>query len=93
MLVTGIAPRSGSRFLAALLVAFALAGCASAAEQKAADEKKCEGYGYKSGSDEFSKCMMTIDQNRTKMRDQDMNAMQMQESIMMAPNCPTGMCW
>lgn len=79
--------------LAALLVAIALAGCKSAAEQKADDRKTCEGYGYKPGSDDFARCMMTIDQNRAKMRDQDMNAMQMQETIMMSPTCPTGMCW
>ena len=93
MLVTESGARGGSRLLAASLVALALAGCALAAEQKAADEKICAGYGYKSGSDEFSKCMMTIAQNREKQRDQDMNAMQMQQSIMMAPNCPSGMCW
>jgi hypothetical protein len=75
------------------LAALLLAGCVSAAEQKAADEKTCAGYGYKPGGDDFSRCMMTIDQNRNKMRDQDMNAVQMEQSIMMAPNCPTGMCW
>jgi hypothetical protein len=93
VLVSGLGARAGSRLLAASLVAFVLAGCASSAEQKAADEKTCAGYGYKSGSDEFSKCMMTIAQNREKQRDQDMNAVQMQQSIMMAPNCPSGMCW
>lgn len=81
------------RLLISTLLAMALAACTTAAEQKAADEKKCEGYGFKPNTDPFAKCMMVVDQNRAKMRDQDMNAMQMQESIMMAPNCPTGMCW
>lgn len=91
--MTRIASRNGAQFLAALLVTFALAGCTTPAEQKAEDEKKCAGYGYKSGSEEFSKCMMAIDTSREKVRDQDMNAVQMQQNIMMAPNCPTGMCW
>lgn len=88
-----IVPRNGWRLLAALAVATALWGCTSPAERKAADEKKCESNGFKPGSDEFSKCMMAIDTNREKVRDQDMNAVQMQQNIMMAPNCPTGMCW
>lgn len=86
------APRRAQLF-AALFLACALAGCASSAEQKAADQKTCEGQGYKPGSDGFAKCMMTIAQNRDKEREQDMNAVQMQQEIMMAPNCPTGMCW
>jgi hypothetical protein len=36
--------------------------------------------------------MMIVDQNRVKMRDQDMNAMQMEETMMMAPGC-AGACW
>jgi hypothetical protein len=79
------------RFVFSLLLALALAACTTAAEQKAADEKKCEGYGFKQGSDSFSKCMMVVDQNRTKMRNDDMNAMQMEESMMMAPGC-AGAC-
>ena len=93
VLVTNRHAQGGPRFLAAALIAFALAGCASSAEQKAEDEKTCAGYGNKPGTEEFSKCMMTIAQNREKERDQDMNAVQMQQSIMMAPNCPTGVCW
>lgn len=81
------------QLLTALPLALVLAACTTAAEQKAADEKKCQGYGFQPNTDSFAKCMMVIDQNRAKMRDQDMNAMQMQETIMMSPTCPTGMCW
>lgn len=81
-----------TRFLICALLAVGLAACTTAAEQKAADEKKCEGYGFKAGTNSFAKCMMVIDQNRAKMRDQDMNAMQMEETMMMAPGC-AGACW
>ena len=93
VLVTNRCTCGFSRLLAAAFVVFALASCVSSADQKAAVEKTCEGQGYKPGTDGFSKCMMTITQNREKERDQDMNAVQMQQNMMMAPNCPSGMCW
>ncbi len=93
MLVMDRHARCGARLLAAALVVFALAGCVSSADQKAADEKTCTDQGNKAGTEAFSRCMMTIAQNRDKERDQDMNAVQMQQNMMMAPNCPSGMCW
>ena len=80
------------RFVFSVLLALALAACTTAAEQKAADEKKCEGYGFKQNTNSFAKCMMVVDQNRQKMRNDDMNAMQVEESMMMAPGC-AGACW
>lgn len=81
------------RLLTSLLFAFALTACTSAAEQRAKDEKTCEGYGFKPATDSFSKCLMSVDLSRRKMRDQDMNAMETQETMMMAPGCASGMCW
>lgn len=80
------------RLLTALPLALVLAACTTAAEQKAADEKKCQGYGFQPNTDSFAKCMMVIDQNRVKMRNDDMNAMQMEDAMMMAPGC-AGPCW
>lgn len=79
--------------MAAAWVALALAACTSSADLKAQDQKTCEAQGNKPGSDEFATCMLTLAQNREKERDQDMNAMQMQQRIMMSPSCPAGMCW
>jgi hypothetical protein len=81
------------RFLAPLLAGLLLAACTSSAELKAQDQKTCEGQGNKPGSDEFAKCMLTLTQNRDKERDQDMNAVQRQQQIMMSTSCPAGMCW
>lgn len=41
-----------------------LAGCLTPAEQKAADSRECEGYGFAPGSDAFANCMMTIANRR-----------------------------
>lgn len=81
------------RFLAPLLAGLLLAACTSSAELKAQDEKTCEGQGNKPGTDEFARCMLTLTQNREKERDQDMNAIQRQQQIMISPSCPAGMCW
>ena len=93
VLVTARRAQGRRRLLAAAVVAFALTGCVSSADQKAADEKSCTDQGNKPGTEAFSRCMLTITQNRDKERDQDMNAVQMQQNMMMAPNCPSGMCW
>lgn len=76
----------------AVYLALALTGCVSATEQKAADTKTCESQGNQQGTDGFAQCMQRITEARDRQRDQDMNAVQMQQSIMMAPNCPAGMC-
>ncbi len=81
------------RFLAPLLAGLLLAACTSSAELKAQDEKTCEEQGNKPGSDAFAKCMLTLTQNRDKQREQDMNAVQMQQQMMMSTSCPAGMCW
>lgn len=41
-----------------------LAACLTPAEQKAADSRECEGYGFAPGSDAFANCMMTIANRR-----------------------------
>ncbi len=45
-------------------VAVILAGCVSPAEQKAADEAQCRGYGYTDGTDAFANCLMTTANRR-----------------------------
>ena len=65
----------------------ALGGCAEmdakfAAQQQAADQAKCEGYGYQPGTDRFADCMMSTAHNRDMQqamaRQQD--AMQKQQA-------------
>lgn len=82
-----------TRFLAPLVAGLLLAACTSSAELKAQDQKTCEAQGNKPGTDEFARCMLTLSQNRDKERDQDMNAVQRQQQIMMSTSCPAGMCW
>ncbi|MFO1205864.1 MAG: hypothetical protein U1E63_09100 [Burkholderiales bacterium] len=55
-----------SRLKAVLTVGtIVLAGCVSPAEQKAADTKQCQGYGFTPGSEAFANCMMTIANRRS----------------------------
>jgi hypothetical protein len=46
------------------LAAIVVTACVSPAEQKAADTKQCQGYGFTPGSDAFASCMMTITNRR-----------------------------
>jgi hypothetical protein len=53
-----------------------LSGCLSPAEQKAADSKQCEGYGFAQGTDAFANCMMKTanrraDETRRWQEEQD----------------------
>lgn len=61
------------RYLALGLVAAALSGCASmsgptAEEIAAADDYKCQDYGYKRGTDGYAQCRMQMDQQRAQAR-------------------------
>ncbi|QGM98403.1 hypothetical protein [Methylocystis parvus] len=62
-----------SRFFALVaLVALgaALGACetTSPAQQRAADDARCRSYGFKRGSDGFSKCLLDIDLDRSADR-------------------------
>lgn len=66
-----------------LLVMFAsAASCQSdSPRQHAADQAKCAGYGYQSGTDQFANCMMKLDSRRQdhiesqQQNDADMKAL------------------
>ena len=53
-----------SRLTALAVTALLLAGCQTAAEIRAADEKKCASYGFRSGTDAFAECLQRIDLDR-----------------------------
>lgn len=46
-------------------------GCMTAAEQRAADEDKCRGYGFRARTDAFAECLQRIDLARTARRYDD----------------------
>jgi hypothetical protein len=64
----GAMPRS--EIWAAILLGLLLAGCetTSAAQQRAADESRCRSYGFRRGTDGFSKCLLDIDLDRAADR-------------------------
>jgi hypothetical protein len=45
-----------------------LGGCMSTAEVRGYDEARCRGYGFRPGSDAFSKCLQNIDLDRSADR-------------------------
>jgi hypothetical protein len=70
-----------------------LTACVSPAEQKAADSKQCQGYGFSPGTDAFANCMMTISNRRTdQMRhwqeEQNRKWEQQEKSQQAAPSQP-----
>ena len=56
------------RLLFASALAAGLSGCMSAQEVRYHDENRCLGYGFKPGSDAFSKCLQHIDLDRSADR-------------------------
>lgn len=56
------------RFLLASAALCGLAGCMSAAEVRSHDETRCRGYGFRPGTDAFSKCLQDIDLDRSADR-------------------------
>jgi len=47
------------------LVGTMISGCAELeAQQRAADQAQCQGYGYQPGTDQFANCMMATQQQR-----------------------------
>lgn len=57
-------------FLAALAIGAALGACetTSPAQQRAADETRCRSYGFRRGTDAFSKCLLDVDLDRSADR-------------------------
>ncbi len=61
-------PRIG--LLAAMIAGLSLCACetTSPAQQRAADEARCRSYGFRRGTDGFSKCLLDIDLDRAADR-------------------------
>lgn len=45
-------------------LALLVGACATTAELRALDEGRCRGYGFRKGTDAFSKCLLDVDLNR-----------------------------
>lgn len=58
------------RYLAVVAAALLLGACetTSPAQQRAADEARCKSYGFRHGTDSFSKCLLDIDLDRAADR-------------------------
>ena len=48
-----------------------LSGCMTAEQQRAADEDKCRGYGFRARTDAFAECLQRIDLARSAARRYD----------------------
>lgn len=59
-----------SNLFAVLVLGAALGACETTtpAEQRAADDARCKSYGFKRGTDAFSKCLLDIDLDRSADR-------------------------
>jgi hypothetical protein len=57
-------------YFAVLGLGAALGGCetTSAAQQRAADEARCKSYGFRRGTDGYSKCLLDVDLDRAADR-------------------------
>ncbi len=57
-------------FLLAIVAALVLGACetTSPAQQRAADEARCRSYGFRRGTDAFSKCLLDVDLDRAADR-------------------------
>lgn len=56
--------------LAVMAAGLMLGGCetTSPARQRAADEARCQSYGFRRGTDAFSKCLLDLDLDRAADR-------------------------
>jgi hypothetical protein len=59
-----------TKLLIAAAAALLVGACntTSLAEQRAADEMRCRSYGFRPGSDPFSKCLLQVDLDRSADR-------------------------
>ncbi|MEN5082640.1 hypothetical protein ABE438_09160 [Bosea sp. TWI1241] len=57
-----------ARWLVPLILAAALGGCVTPAEQRAADEQRCRSYGFRPGSEGLATCLMEVDLDRSASR-------------------------
>jgi hypothetical protein len=63
-----------TRLLTAMMLGLLAGACAttSPAEQRAADENRCQSFGFRRGTDPFAKCMLDLDLNRSADRRADL---------------------
>ena len=54
-------------WIAAAGLGLLLSGCISAAEQRALDEERCRGFGFRAG-DAFAQCLLQLDLDRSATR-------------------------
>lgn len=59
------------RITGVIVLAFMLAGCITPEQQAEADRMQCMKYGFKSESNAFASCMMTLSTNRQSMMEKD----------------------
>jgi len=52
------------RMIAVTAMALLVGACATTAELRARDEGRCRNYGFRKGTDAFSKCLLAVDLNR-----------------------------
>ncbi len=57
-----------ARLILASLAFAALSGCMTAQQIRMADDGRCQGYGFRPGTDAFSKCLQNIDLDRSADR-------------------------
>jgi hypothetical protein len=59
-----------SGLIATMIMGLFVAACASTSpeERRAADEARCRSYGFRRGTDAFSKCLLDIDLDRAAER-------------------------
>lgn len=62
-----------TRLIAAVFLGLAAGACATVTpeEQRRADETRCHSYGFRRGTDAFSKCLLEIDLDRSADRRAD----------------------
>lgn len=56
------------RTIAALALALAGSGCVTVEEQRAADEARCNSYGFRQKTEAFASCMLDVDLDRSANR-------------------------
>jgi hypothetical protein len=59
------------KVLIAVGMAVLCSGCMTAEQQRAADEAKCSGYGFRARTDAFAECLQRIDLARSARRYDD----------------------
>jgi hypothetical protein len=57
-----------ARFIFLAAMGLLTAACASTQEQRAIDAGRCRSYGFRAGTDGFSKCLLDIDLDRSADR-------------------------